>query len=50
MPSLLLFYLLPLMLLQINLNLLSPEDRIILALKVVKSNILLLERRAAKIY
>jgi hypothetical protein len=38
------------MLLQINLNLLSPKDRIILALEAVKSNALLLERRAAKIY
>jgi hypothetical protein len=38
------------MLLQIDLDLLSPEDRIILALKAVKSNALLLERRAAKIY
>jgi hypothetical protein len=50
MPSLLLFYLLPLMLLQINLDLLSSKDRIILALEVVKSNALLLERHTTKIY
>jgi hypothetical protein len=36
--------------LQIDLNLLSSKDRIILALEAVKSNALLLERRAAEIY
>jgi hypothetical protein len=35
---------------QIDLDLLSPEDRIILALEAMKSDALLSERRAAEIY
>jgi hypothetical protein len=35
---------------QIDLDLLSHEDRIILALEAVKSDALLSERRAAEIY